>query len=70
MEVISPSSRFIDKGPKREEYAETGFPRHWTVDDDTAQTVTMCELADNAYQVRGSMPLDWVLNSEPSTYLS
>jgi Uma2 family endonuclease len=69
VEVISRSSKALDRRVKRDEYAGAGIPRYWTVDCDPAKTVTMYELAGDAYKSRLTMPLDWVLNTSPSDYL-
>jgi Uma2 family endonuclease len=69
VEVVSSSSKVLDKGVKRDEYSGTGIPRFWTVDNDPAHTVTMYELAGDAYASRLTMPLEWVLNTKPSDYL-
>ena len=69
VEVISPSSKATDKNVKRDEYAETGIPRYWTVDCDSAHTVTMYELAGDTYKSGLTMPLDRVLNTNPAEYL-
>jgi Uma2 family endonuclease len=70
VEIISPSTKAIDKGPKRNEYAAAGVPRYWTVDRDPAQTVTMYELAGDSYESNVVMPLEWVLNSKPTDHLA
>lgn len=53
---------------KRAECAAAGIPQYWTVDQDPAQTVTMHHLAADHYAVRASMPLAWVLNTDPAEH--
>jgi Uma2 family endonuclease len=69
VEVVSTGSKAVDTKVKLDEYAGAGIARYWVVDRDPAQTVTMHELAGGAYRVRETMPLAWVLNTDPSALL-
>lgn len=69
VEVVSRSSKALDTGVKRDEYAKAGIHRYWIVDRDAAETVTMHELNGDAYVVREMRPLAWVLNTNPADYL-
>src|SRR5690348_7675204 len=60
IEIISPGSEAADTLTKRREYAGAGIPGYWTVDRDPGQTVTMCRLTDNGYEIRATTPLAWV----------
>ncbi len=68
VEIISPGSVGIDTVTKRNEYAGAGIPNYWMIDQDAAQTVTMHQLDGDHYTVRATMPLDWVLNTDPTEY--
>ncbi|WP_240670582.1 Uma2 family endonuclease [Actinoplanes solisilvae] len=67
-EIVSPGSEGIDTVTKRSEYAAAGIPQYWIVDQDAAQTVTMHRLVDGHYVVRATMPLAWVLNTDPAEH--
>jgi Uma2 family endonuclease len=67
-EIISPGSEGVDTVTKRTEYAASGIPQYWTVDQDSTQTVTMHHLDGEHYAVRASMPLAWVLNTDPAEH--
>ena len=68
VEIVSPGSEGMDTVIKRNEYAAAGIPQCWVVDRDQAQTVTMYRLAGEEYAVRATMPLAWVLNTDPAEY--
>jgi Uma2 family endonuclease len=68
LEIISPGSEATDTVAKRTEYAGAGIPQYWTVDQDSAQTVTMYRLDGDHYEVRATMPLAWVLNTTPAEH--
>jgi Uma2 family endonuclease len=68
VEIISPGSEGVDTVIKRAEYAGSGIPQYWTVDQDAAQTVTMHRLDGDHYVVRATMPLTWVLNTSPADH--
>ncbi|MEU5943688.1 hypothetical protein ABZ807_32070 [Micromonospora sp. NPDC047548] len=53
---------------KRSEYAAAGIPQCRVVDQDQAQTVTMHRLDGEHYAVRATMPLAWVLNTDPADH--
>lgn len=48
VEIHSPSTRALDLSEKRLVYSEANIPAYWLIDPD-ALTVTILELADNAY---------------------
>ena len=48
IEILSPSTSHIDRGRKREIYAEAGVPHYWIVDPD-GPAITIYELIDGAY---------------------
>ncbi len=48
-EVISPSTHVVDRGAKREEYAQAGVPEYWLLDPET-RTVTVYVLAEGKYR--------------------
>ena len=50
VEVVSPSSRRIDLGLKREAYAEMGIPSYWVVDP-SQDWVRVLDLAGDSYDV-------------------
>lgn len=68
VEIISPCSEGVDTVTKRSEYAAAGIPQYWMVDQDQAQTVTMHRLDGEQYAVRATMPLAWVLNTDPTEH--
>jgi Uma2 family endonuclease len=68
VEIISPGAEEMDMVTKRTEYAAAGIPQYWTVDQDPAQTVTMHHLDGEHYTLRASMPLAWVLNTDPAEH--
>ena len=68
VEIISPGSEATDTVAKRIEYAGVGIPQYWTVDQDSAQTVTMYRLDGGRYEMRATMPLAWVLNTSPAEH--
>ena len=51
VEVVSPSSRRLDRGSKRLAYEEFGVPSYWIVDPAT-RSITVLELVDGAYVER------------------
>ena len=48
IEVLSPSTDYLDRGCKRDIYAEAGIPHYWIVDPN-APAVTVYELTDDTY---------------------
>jgi Uma2 family endonuclease len=68
VEIVSPGSEGVDTVTKRAEYAAAGIPQYWVIDQDTAQTVTMHRLDGERYSARATMPLAWVLNTNPAEY--
>ncbi|MFI9644159.1 Uma2 family endonuclease [Micromonospora sp. NPDC051925] len=68
VEIVSPGSEGVDTVTKRSEYAAAGIPQYWTVDQDQAQTMTMHRLDGDHYAVRATMPLAWVLNTDPAEH--
>ncbi|WBB71740.1 Uma2 family endonuclease [Micromonospora sp. WMMD1128] len=68
VEIVSPGSEGIDTVTKRSEYAADGIPQYWIVEQDPAQTVAMHRLDGERYDVRATMPLAWVLNTDPAEY--
>ncbi|MET3423768.1 Uma2 family endonuclease [Actinoplanes tereljensis] len=68
LEIISPGSEGVDTVTKRKEYAVAGIPQYWMVDQDPAQTVTMHRLDGDHYTVHATMPLAWVLNTDPAEH--
>jgi Uma2 family endonuclease len=71
VEIVSRGSEAIDQIIKKDEYAKAGIPRYWIVDRDSANTVTMWELAAGGYTATlpSPQPLAWVLNSDPAQHL-
>jgi Uma2 family endonuclease len=69
IEIVSRGSEAVDKAAKPAEYAAAGIPQYWTVDRDTAQTVTMYRLAGDRYEVRAATPLAWVLQTDVTEHL-
>jgi Uma2 family endonuclease len=49
VEILSPSTRHLDRGRKRELYAEAGVPHYWIVDPDEP-AITTYELVDGDYR--------------------
>ncbi|MFC7550122.1 Uma2 family endonuclease [Plantactinospora sp. GCM10030261] len=68
VEIISPGSAGVDTVTKRDEYAVAGIPQYWVVDQDNAQTATMYRLTGDRYSAWATMPLAWVLNTDPAEY--
>ena len=48
IEILSPSTTHLDRGRKREIYAEAGIPHYWIVDPN-APAITIFELTDGTY---------------------
>lgn len=48
VEVLSPSTSHLDRGRKRELYAEAGVPHYWIIDPDTP-SITTFALTDGAH---------------------
>lgn len=63
VEVVSPSSRRIDRGSKRLAYEEFGVPSYWVVDPAT-RSVQVLELHDDAYVERALLTGDDELTVE------
>jgi len=51
IEIVSPSSRTIDKTVKRQEYAAVGIPNYLIVDCDEGHTATVLQLVDGVYEI-------------------
>jgi Uma2 family endonuclease len=68
IEIVSPGSEGVDTVTKRKEYAAAGIPQYWMIDQDSAQTVTMHRLDGDKYTVQATMPLAWVLNTDPAEH--
>ena len=49
IEILSPSTRHLDRGRKREIYAEAGVAHYWIVDPDLP-SITTFELVDGTYR--------------------
>ena len=54
VEVLSPSTRRIDRTAKRLAYEEAGVPAYWIVDPD-GPSVTVLELVDSRYEERATV---------------
>ncbi len=48
VEILSPSTTHLDRGRKRDIYAEAGIPHYWIVDPD-GPAITVFELTDGTY---------------------
>ena len=68
VEIVSAGSVGIDTVTKRNEYAAAGIPQYWVIDQDPAQAVTMHSLDGDSYVVRATMPLAWLLNTDPTGF--
>ena len=68
VEILSPGSEGVDMVTKRAEYAAAGIPQYWVIDQDQAQTTTLYQLDGDHYTVRASMPLAWLLNTDPAEH--
>ena len=68
VEIVSSGSEGMDRVTKQNEYAATGIPRYWVVDQDPAHTVTMYRLTGDHYSVRATVPLVWLLNTTPADH--
>ncbi|WP_436523659.1 Uma2 family endonuclease [Actinoplanes sp. HUAS TT8] len=70
VEIVSPSSRSMDRDLKVKEYARAGIPRYWVVDRDAANTVTLYRLTEtDGYESVTKLPLAWLLQSSPDDHL-
>lgn len=70
IEIVSPSSKSMDRELKVEEYARAGIPRYWVVDRDAANTVTLYHLVESGgYESVAKLPLAWLLQSSPGDHL-
>jgi Uma2 family endonuclease len=70
VEIVSPSSKSMDRDLKVKEYARAGIPRYWVVDRDAANTVTLFRLAGTGdYETATKLPLAWLLQSSPDDHL-
>ena len=61
IEILSPSTRHLDLGRKREVYAEAGVAYYWIVDPDVP-SVTTYELADGTYRQTAHVSGDEILD--------
>ena len=68
IEIVSPGSEGVDVVTKRKEYAIAGIPQYWVIDQESAQTVTMHRLDGDKYTVQATMPLAWLLNTDPAEH--
>ena len=48
IEILSPSTAHLDRGRKRDIYADAGIPHYWIVDPN-APAITIYELTDSTY---------------------
>ena len=48
IEILSPSTAYLDRGRKRDIYAEAGIPHYWIVDPNVP-AITVYELIDGTY---------------------
>jgi Uma2 family endonuclease len=70
VEIVSPSSKSMDRELKVKEYARAGSPRYWVVDRDAPNTVTLYRLTGtDGYESVAKMPLAWLLQSSPNDHL-
>ncbi|MDQ1249862.1 MAG: hypothetical protein QG597_4239 [Actinomycetota bacterium] len=60
VEVLSPSTRHLDRGRKRDLYAEAGVAHYWIVDPDVP-SITTYELANGAYRQNAHVEADEML---------
>ena len=63
IEVLSPSTSHLDRGRKREIYAEAGVAHYWIVDPD-GPAITIYELIDGAYTETAHASGDQTLSIE------
>ena len=63
IEILSPSTTHLDRGRKRDIYAEAGIPHYWIVDPDGPAIITF-ELTDGAYSETAHASGDQTLNIE------
>jgi Uma2 family endonuclease len=63
LEVLSPSTRHVDRGPKLDTYAEAGVREYWLADP-LARTVEVFVLRDGAYALFGNFSHGERLRSE------
>ncbi len=67
IEIVSPSSRRIDRSEKSDEYAQAAVPRYWRVErDGSAPMVHRFTLDGDGYAADGDpVPLAWLLSTTP-----
>ena len=70
VEVISRSSRRNDLIDKTGEYARAGIARYWTVEQDGTQPVTRRTLVEGVYVAAAPVPLEWLLEQDPTALIA
>ena len=69
IEVLSPSTSYLDRGRKREIYAETGVDHYWIVDPEEP-AITVYELVDGTYRQTADATGDQTLDiQQPVTLM-
>ena len=63
LEILSPSTRHVDRGPKFDTYSEAGVSEYWLADP-LARTVEVFVLRDGAYVLLGRFGRGECLRSE------
>ena len=68
VEILSPATARIDRGPKHQLYARYGVPYYWIADPDT-RTIEAYRLAGGAYQLTQRMEGEGPITLQPFTDL-
>lgn len=68
IEIISPSSRKMDRVLKRDEYAEAGIPRYWIVDLDEPISILTCHPAGELGYADGGEVTGMFRTTEPFAF--
>jgi len=63
VEILTTSTLHLDRGRKREIYAEAGVPHYWIVDPDEP-SISVLELADGGYVEVGHAVGDQTIHIE------
>jgi len=63
VEIVSPSSRSIDKSEKRREYAAAGIRTYLLIEDDPAHMVTVYRLNAGKYEIMTRVALNYLLEA-------
>ncbi|MBI3760783.1 MAG: Uma2 family endonuclease [Chloroflexi bacterium] len=63
VEVHSPGTRRTDRTKKKKEYAQAGITEYWMADY-KAETIEVCRLAGDAYELRAKFGAEDTLTSE------